>query len=183
MAALNPSTTAPATANGDVESSMDGLLGDLGLELSDGLLKLEVSAAGAQGRQRDRNDLIHVSRRLPAYMDTVVLAWLSPTGLRMLLGRPLRERGGLALLGPDGLLKLPKDIGELTFELRVLSAEFLDFAIACVLGCAVSHKPRVSPEIQHRRGKNDSSRSRRKGLVARVSDSSYRGYSELEQMC
>jgi hypothetical protein len=180
------SLAAPHTAaDRDIEAPEDGLSGDLLLELTDRLERLQISSAVRAGsRQGDRNDLIDLPGRRSVGMKTVVWTCF-PTGrFGVEFGSSLGKGSRLPLLGPVRLLELAEDLRELTFEVGDASFELRDLAVAWV-GCfpAVSHFDlRVSPEIQHRRGRKDSSYIAGNRLRANGSDSSLGTYSGLGNM-
>jgi hypothetical protein len=98
---LDAAAALAAPADVDVELPVDGPARDLDLELLGDVGLVERAAAvGAAVRQRCLVDLIDVGGGLAMSLGTVVRAGLTAGPLRLGLGRPLGEGGGLALAVP-----------------------------------------------------------------------------------
>src|SRR5439155_25759674 len=106
MAALNTLAAGAAAAHLHVEPAVDDPAGDLGLILLGrvGVKHLARPAGRAGGGQRGLVRLVDPPRGGAAGLDAVVVAALAARLLRVGLGRPLGERGGLTLAAATQLL-------------------------------------------------------------------------------
>src|SRR5436309_1517966 len=109
MAPLNPPVPLTALSDVDVELPVDGLAGDLDLELLRHVRFVERSAAVGTGRgQRRLVDLVDLlgGRRLAMGLGAVILAPLAAGLLGVRFRLALGERGALALARPAGRFEL-----------------------------------------------------------------------------
>lgn len=185
MTSLVSLAAAETASDRDIEAPEDRLSGNLFLELTDRLKRLQIpSAVRAGRRQRDRNDLIDLLGCSSVGMKAVARPSFAARRLGVGLGGSLGKRSGLPFLGPGRLLELADEFRHLAFEIRDLVFKLRDFAVAWVGRFpAVGHMDlRVSPEIQHRRRKKDSSYCEYTSRRANGSDSSQGGYSGLRNV-
>jgi hypothetical protein len=127
VAALESLVAAAAAADMDVELAMDGAARDLDLVLVGDMGFLDRPAAlGAGLRQRCLVDFIDVGGWLPMGLGAVIRAGLAAGPLRLALGRPFGEGGGLALAGAGGLVKLAAE--QLVLGLQVVQASLKGLA-------------------------------------------------------
>jgi hypothetical protein len=101
----------------DVETAVDGLPGDLHLELGHRLVELDVATTSAPLGQMDGDDLIDLLRGWTIGFRPVILTRLTTARLGILLGRAFGEGSRLTFLGPLGFLEFAKRVGQQTFEL------------------------------------------------------------------
>ncbi len=91
MASLHAPAAVVTVPDVDVESPVDRLLGNLGLELPDRSLAREVSPTLAVRREGHGNDLVDVFRRRTVGLHPVVFAGLATPRLGSVMGVPLEK--------------------------------------------------------------------------------------------
>ena len=145
MARLNAAAAMATSPYMDIESTHQGLMRDLDLELLiDMVFVGRPTALGTLLGQRHIDDLVGlVFGRWAMRLGTIAVAQLTARRFRVLLGGSLGERSGLSLLGPCGLLQ----------ELLQLRHSLLEFSdppfepgtvgtpFRCT--CITSHEPNI----------------------------------------
>ena len=125
--ALGPLAARLAVADVDAELADQRRAGDLGLELV-GRAGLDEAAPAVRAGVGQvglvaLGDLFGWRRRAVA-VGAVGVARLAAGRLRVGLGRPLAERGGLPLAGAEGVVEPPGQLGDLGFEFGDTLEEF-----------------------------------------------------------
>ena len=125
--ALGSLATRLAASDVNAELADQRRAGDLGLELVNRAGLDEATAAVGAGVGQVRlvalGDLIELGRWTVAVL-AVGIAGLAAGRLRVGLGRPLAERGGLPLPGAEGILQLPGQLRDPGFEFGDTLEEF-----------------------------------------------------------
>ena len=162
--ALGPLAARLAVADVDAELADQRRAGDLGLELV-GRAGLDEAAPAVRAGVGEvglvaLGDLFGRRRRAVA-VGAVGVARLAAGRLRVGLGRPLAERGGLPLAGAEGVVELPGQLGDLGFEFGDTLEEFpaagtrgLVHAAIVATGAAISGwtAARIPPAIAEASG-------------------------------
>jgi hypothetical protein len=128
----------------DVELAMNGAARDLDLVLAGDVGFLDgPAAAGAGLRQRGLVDFVEVGGWLPMGLGAVIRAGVAAGPLRLGLGRPFGEGGGLALAGAGRVLELAAEA--LVLDLQVTEAPLKGLAAGTRDGLHTSLKTRCRP--------------------------------------
>ena len=146
MSALHASSALLATADVNVELTMNGPTRNLDLVLLvDVCLVNRAAAIGTSVWQRRFVGFVDLFGRLAMRFDAIVLAWLSARLLRLRLGRPLGEGSSLAFARPTLLFEqarqtfdLSSELGDFAFEADTVKAWCFDHTFTVAAGVFLS---------------------------------------------
>jgi hypothetical protein len=138
MASLEALAAVLAVSDLDIEASVEGLLGDLDLELLGGVVVADPPAADTRIGESDGDDLVDPFGDRSKGSRPVVRTWLTTPRPGMLSGRSLGEGSGLTPLSTKGF-------GQFLFELGDAGDEFGDAGHRSAQFRVLSEESRVLP--------------------------------------